>query len=273
MGASASKNDAEQSNHADFSQSVFNPAAMQNMQGQFNNLFGNTMGGMQNLTPDATQQMQDIYSQTMPNWQNQMGGGAYQGMDLQNQYNQALQGGGNERFVDEQVMGGAGNDYVDAMKGSMQQDFNKRLGSNLSMLDQRAASGELGGSSRHGLAQAKMFDDSNRALTDAQTSLGFTSFDKNLDRMTGIAQRADQFDMGKMQNISGMMGQQQQAMQGGLSYGQGMQNLGMGQFAPYMAPWQMSGQYANNLGRPTVLGSGSSSSSSESDSMGGGFGF
>jgi len=75
-----------------------------------------------------------------------------------------------------------------------------------------------------------------------------------------------------LNNISGMMGQQQNAMQGGLNYGGQMQNLGMGSFAPYMMPWQAANQYAGTIGSPTILGSGSMTGSSDSKSMQGGMG-
>jgi len=68
--------------------------------------------------------------------------------------------------------------------------------------------------------------------------------------------------------LSGMIGQQNQAMQGGLNFGQNQQNLSMGQFAPGMMPWQALGEYANTIGRPTVLGSGTQSGSGSSSSKG-----
>jgi len=189
-------------------------------------------------------------------------------MVLQNQYNQALQGGGNEQFMNEQIMGGAGNDYVDAMKTQMQSDAFDNLGQQYAGIDQRAAGGNLGGSSRHGLVQAQAYEDTADALQQSQTKLGYDTFADDQARKMGIAQRADQFDMSKLQNVSGMLGQQQNAMQGGLNFGQNMQQYGMGQFSPYMAPWQAAGAYSNAIGAPTVLGSGTVGGNADSSSKG-----
>jgi len=259
-----SESDSSSDNFSNFNQNVWGPQgnALQNMYGQLGGLFNQSNTGMQNQIPGAVQQQQGVFGDANNAWQQQLQGGAYQGMDLQGQYNQALQGGGNEQFIDQSIMGGQGNNYVDAMKQQMQGDASSNLGRSLAMNDARAAGYGQSGSSRHGLTESRLYQDSNDALTDAQTSLGFSSFDRDLDRKLGIAQRADQFDMGKLQTSAGMLGSSNQAMQGGINAGQGMQNLGMGQFAPYMAPWQMSGQYSNQMGSPTVLGSGGGGGSS-----------
>ena len=270
MGGSVGKSESEAENAANFKQSVWGgqTPALQDLYGQVGNLFGQTTSGMQGQIPGAVAQQQQVFDQSQPAWQQQMGGGAYQGMDLQGMYNQALQGGGNEQFIDQSIMGGQGNDYADAMKQQMQSDAWDRTGTALANIDQRAAGRGMGGSSRHGIVQADAIRSEQDRLGDMQTQLGYNTFDKDLDRKLGIAQRADQFDMGRLQNVGQQLGGQQAAMQGGLNYGQGMQNLGMGQFAPYMAPWQATGQYANAIGRPTVLGSGLSSGSSDSKGFG-----
>ncbi len=69
-----------------------------------------------------------------------------------------------------------------------------------------------------------------------------------------------------------MLGSQQQTQNQGIQGGQGMQNLGMGQFNPYMAPWQAMGQYANTIGRPTILSEGTMSGESSSKGASGGVG-
>jgi len=270
----SSSSESSQSQTGEWSQDVWEGQSpfLKQMYGQAGDLFNWGNQGMQGLTPGAVGGMQDIFNQSNPYWQNQMQGGAYQGMDLQNQYNQALQGGGNEQFMNEQIMGGQGNDYVDAMKQSMQSDAFENLGQQYAGIDQRAASGGLGGSSRHGLVQARAYEDTADALQKAQTGLGYESFADDQARKMGIAQRADQFDMSKLQNVSGMLGQQQNAMQGGLNFGQNMQGLNMGQYMPYQMPGQSMSNYANAIGRPTMVGSGSSGEMGESSSGSGMFG-
>ena len=265
---SFSKSDSESETGGSFDQAVFNPEAFQQMQSQLGNLFPQTTSNMQNLMPGAVEQQQQIFQQSQPAWQQQMGGGAYQGMDLQNQYSQALQGGGNEQFMNQSIMGGQGNDYVDAMKQEMQSDAFERLGSGFSNIDQRASMAGQPGSSRHGILQSNMMRDEMDRLGQMQTQLGVESFDTDMQRKMGIAQRADQFDMSKLQNIGQQLGAQQGAMSGGLNYGSNMQNLGMGQFSPSMMPWQAAGAYSNAMGAPTVTGAGSTFGESDSSSTG-----
>ena len=270
MGGSVGKSKSDSSNQSGFNQDVWGPQgdALQNLYGQAGNAMGKGMGGMGKMIPGASEGMQGIADQANPYWQNQMQGGAYQGMDLQGMYGDALGGGGNEQFMNESIMGGAGNNYVDAMKGQMQQDSSDALGRNLASNDLRAVGAGQSGSSRHGITERGIRDASSRDLSNAQTQLGYETFDRDLDRKMGIARGADQFDMQKLQNVGGMLGNQQNAMAGGLKGAQGMQGLNMGQFAPYMAPGNMMNQYSNMIGRPTVLGSGSGSGDSSSKGFG-----
>ena len=272
---SMNQNQNMNQNQSQFGQNVWGPqsAALQNLYGDIGGLFGQTNQGIQGQIPEAVSQQQGIFNAANPAWQNQMQGGAFAGMNLQDQYNRALGGGGNEQFINQSIMGGAGNNFVDAMQSQLQDDSSQRLGRQFAQADQRAAGNMQGGSSRHGLLQARLAEDENDRLGAQQTALGFNTFDKDLDRKLGIAQRADQFDFGKLQNISGMIGGQQGAMQGGLNYGQNMQNLGMGQFAPQMAPWQTVGQYANAIGGPTVLGQGGASGFGSGSGFGSSSGF
>ena len=265
MGGSGGKSTSQAGNNSNFNQDVWGKQGknLGKMYRQAGKLFGNLNSQMQNQVPGATNQMQNISGSANPAWQQQLQGGAYQGMDLQGMYDQALQGGGNEQFMNEQIMGGEGNNYVDAMKAQMASDSQTNLGSSLAMNDARAAGMGQSGSSRHGLTESRLYEDSNDALTDAQTKLGYDTFAQDQARKMSIAQNADQWDANKLNNVSGMLGSQNQAMQGGLNFGQGMQNLNMGQFAPSMAPWQAMGQYSNVLGNPTVLGSGKGSGSSD----------
>lgn len=271
MGGSSSKSDSESSSGGTFNQRVWEGQgdALEKLYGQLGGLFDQSMGGMTGLQPGASDYMNQIRDQSMPFWQDQMAGGAYQGMNLQGQYNQALNnGGGNEQFVNEQVMGGAGNDYADAMRGQVMDNAQNLTDQMLQSTDARAAASGMSGGSRQGVLQSNGMDDINTQAQNQLTNIGYNTFDKNLDRMSGIAQRADQYDMNRLNNISGMLGNQQNTMNQGLVGAQGQQGLGMGAFNPYNAPWQTAGSYANAIGRPTVLGSGSMSGNSDSSSKG-----
>ena len=272
MGFDTNESDSESVGAGTFDQSVWNPEAMAGMQAQFGNLFPQTISGMQGLTPGAVAGQQGVAGAADPYWQSQMAGGAFEGMDLQGMYGEALGGGGAEQDIYSSIMGGAGNDYVDAMKQQMQSDAFENLQQGFNVTDLRATMAGQPGSSRHGILQSNLMDQTMSGLTDAQTKLGYDTFAQDQAMKLGIAQRADQFDMSKLQNISDMMGQQQGAMAGGLGFGTDMQNLNMGQFAPYMMPWQAAGSFSNAMGSPTVLGSGSASSASDSSSKGFGAG-
>lgn len=268
-----SENQAQ--NQSQFGQNVWGPqgGALQNLYGQMGNLFDQTNQGMQTQIPGATQGMQGIFNASQNPWQQQMQGGSLAGMDLQGNFQNAFDtGGGNEQFIDQSIMGGQGNDYVGALKDQMQADSDKRLGRSFAGADARASGAGMGGSSRHGLLQARLAEDEGDRLGDQQTRLGFQTFDRDLDRKLGIAQRADRFDMDRMNTASGMLNSANQNIQGGLNMGGQMQGLNMGQFAPGMAPWEAAGQYSGNLGGPTVLGSGSSSGSSSGSGSGFGSG-
>lgn len=273
MGGGKSESSSSQAGQTAFNQDVWGPQgnALRNLYGQLGGLFGQTNQQMQQQIPGAIEQQQQIFDQSMPAFQQQLQGGAFAGMPLQQNYQQALQGGGNEQAINQMIMGGAGNNYAQAMKNQLAGDAMDRLGRGFAQTDLRASGGGLPGSSRHGLVQADMARRELDRLADQQTNIGYQTFDRDLDRKLGIAQRADQFDLARLGSAQNMLGAQQGAMMGGLNFGSGMQQLGMGQFAPSMAPWQAANQYASGIGRPTVLGSGSGMMSGSSDSKGMGF--
>jgi len=279
MGGSASlgKSKAKNSSGQSFEQNVYGPQsnALEQLYGQVGNLFNQTNLGMQNQIPGAVNNMQNIQNQAMPAWQQQMQGGAYQGMDLQNQLmgslNQSMNSPTATQEVNNMIMGGQGNNYADAMKNQYIQDANRAQGNMLSNLDARASAAGMSGGSRHGIATAQGMRDINQNLQSNMAQTGFNTFDQDLNRKLQIAGQADQGTLQRQQMMQQMLGGQQQAMAGGLQQGQGMQNLGMGTFAPYMAPWQAAGAYSNAIGAPTVLsqGAGSGSGSSKGGSKGG----
>jgi len=271
---SAGKSKAKNSNESSFQQNVWDPQsqALNNLYSQVGQLFGQTNSGMQGQIPGAVNNMQNINQQAMPAWQNQLQGGAYSGLGIGNQLmgslNQSLNSPTNMQQVNSMIMGGSGNNYADAMKNQYIQDANLAQRNMLSNLDARASAAGMSGGSRHGIATAQGMQDINRNLQSNLAQTGYNTFDKDLDRKLQIAGQADQATLQRQQMMQAMLGGQQQAMQGGLQYGQSMQNLGMGTFAPYMAPWQAAGAYSNAIGAPTVLSSGTGSGSGSSKGLG-----
>lgn len=276
MGGSSSKSESE--SESGFKQEVWQPqgSALRNLYSQLGGLFGRTTAGMEGQTPQTQEWMRNIQQGSLAPWQEQMAGGAYRDMGLQEQLmsslNQSMAQPSAVSEINAMIMGGDGNTYADAMKQQYIDDASRAQQMMLSNLDARAVGAGQSGSSRHGIAQALGQEDINRNLQRQMAQTGFETFDKDLNRKLAIAQQADQANLARQNMMANMIGSQQQAMTGGLQMGQNMQNLGMGSFAPYMMPWQAAGQYASAIGRPTILGSGSMSGSSESKGMSGGIG-
>jgi len=270
MGLSLGGSKSKSKSSSNYKQDVWGGQSpyLQNMYQGAGDLYNQSAQGMSQYVPGAVQDMQGIFQGAMPYWQDQMQGGAYKGMNLQGQYGQALQGGGNEQAIDAMTMGGEGNNYADAMKDQYRADAQRSMDNMNSTLDSRAAGMGMSGSSRHGVAQGIMGRGINDALQKNLAETGYNTFDKDLQRKLGIAQRADRFDMNRLNNVSGMLGQQQTTMNNGLNFGSQMQNMNMGQFAPYNAGWAPMNQYAGVMGDPTILGSGSSSGKGSSGAFG-----
>jgi len=275
MSGGGSFNKSKSNNSSSYQDSVWGGQSpyLKDMYKQAGNLFGQTNQGMQGLMPGAVQDMQGIFQGSQPYWQDQMQGGAYKDMGLQNQLMDSLQQSQNNPSamseMNAMIMGGEGNNYADAMKDQYVKDANRASDNMMSNLDARAAASGMSGGSRHGMAQGEGMRGINDQLQSQMANTGFNTFDKDLDRKLQIASQADQGTLARQQMMSGMIGQQQQAQQGGLNFGRNMQNMNMGQFSPYNAPWQPMGQYANAIGRPTILGSGQSKGSSSGWGMSG----
>jgi len=272
MSGSFGGSKSDSSSNTGFNQDVWNPQgeALQGMYGQAGDLMGQSMGkGGKNAgqAMDFGQRYsQDSMNAMQQPWQQQMQGGAYGGMNLQGQMNESIAGMQNapnyEQDINAQIMGGAGNDYADAMKGEYMQDAQRAQEQMLGGLDARASASGMSGGSRHGTATAQGMEDINRNLQGNMARTGYETFDKNLDRNLDIARQADTNAMQRAfqnQNTIGqLMGGQQGAMQGGLNFGDQMNQFGQQQ---QMMPWQQMGAYSNTLGGPTVLSSGQSGSS------------
>lgn len=278
MGGEAGKSESQSAAQSQFGQDVWGgqAPALQQLYQAAGSLFGDVYGGQQGMIPGQTQVQQDIASAAMPAYQQQLGGGVTSGMGLQDILSQSLQQSMGQPSQTAQmyanIMGGEGNTYADAMKEKMIADASRAGQNMMSVADARAVGAGQPGSSRHGVLQSQGWKDINDRLQGGLFDIGYETFDKDLQNKLNIAQMADQSTMGRQQMMSNMLGQQNLAQQGGIGTGQTMQNLGMGSFAPSMVPWQSMGQYANVLGRPTVLGSGTSTGTSDSKAMGGGGG-
>ncbi len=268
-GLSKSKNESQ--NQSGFDQNVWNPSgqALQQMYGQIAPMFDQTArsAGAQNQFGQGYGK--GVMNEQFPAFQQQLGGGAYQGMGLQDNLmdsiNRSERNGSATQRINNMVMGGQGNNYADAMKNQYVQDANLAQQNMLGNLDARASASGMSGGARQGVATARGMQDINRNLQQNMAQTGFSAFDKDLDRKLGIAQQADQGTMQRQQLMASMLGGQQNAMQGGLRFGGNLVNQAQGQ---QMMPWQQAGAYSNILGSPTVLGSGQSAGNSSGKGFG-----
>jgi hypothetical protein len=202
-------------------------------------------------------------------WREQMAGGAYGGMDLANRLTSSLEESLGSptatQEINEMIMGGSGNDYLDAMQESMISDASRTTDMFLGSLDQRAAAAGMSGGSRHGTATAIGLENINRDLQRNMSNLGYETFDKDLQRKLQIAGQADQATLARQQMMQQMLGAQQGAMTGGLTYGQNLVGLGAQQ---QMFPWQQLSMLPGIIGQPTLVGSGTMSGSGGSSGKG-----
>lgn len=278
MGGSVGKSGSESGSSTAFDQNVFQPQsdALSALYGQAANLFGqSTMGGKSGvsdpsqITSSGQQYSQQALDASMPAWEEQLSGGVYGDMGLQDQLMQSLNMSMSNpsamQEINNMIMGGSGNNYADAMRDQYIADATEAQENMMANLDARAAASGMSGSSRHGITEAQGMEDINDALTSNLAELGYETFDADLDRKLQIAQQADMNTLSREQMMQQMLGSQNQTVNQGISnlsniFGTGVQQQ--------MVPWDMMSAYANVIGAPTVLSSGQGSSSSEAKGFG-----
>ena len=278
MSGGGNYSESSANNQSNFKQTIpkWQSDALTKMYDAAASTFGNTGNSINQQMGGAQDYINRTNQSAMPEWQNQLNGGVYQGMDnanaLSNSLQQSLNSPTNTQSIYSQMMGGNGNNYADAMKAGYTADANRATDNMLANLDSRAAASGMSGGSRHGVGTSQGMYDINSNLQKNLARTGYDTFDKDLQQKLNIAQQADSGTLARQQMMSGMLGAQQGVQTGALGQGQNMQNLGMGSFAPGMMPWQNMSNYANSIGSPTVLSSGGSSGNSNAMGMGGGGG-
>jgi hypothetical protein len=171
----------------------------------------------------------------------------------------------------QDIVGGEGNTYIDPMVDAMKQGGMENLNQMQAGTGLDAAAMGQGGSSRHAMQNAMLGKSANQDMMNKEAMMRGGAYDKDLNWKMEIAKQADQGIQNTQNNLMDMMSGADRSQQAGMQFGQGMQNLGMGSFAPWqqaqMAPWDPMNSYANIVGRPTVL---SSSQGQQSGSSKGG---
>lgn len=274
MGGSLGKSDSESESSSGFQQKVWpgQSSALGSLYNNVANLFNYTTNGAKSLTPQAISSMNQMTGSAVPAWQQQLSGGLFDGQRIQDRLMDSLGQSMNKPTetagVYADIMGGEGNNYADALKSRFMNDAKNAYGNMMNTMDARAVGAGQSGSSRHGIVQAQGAKDINDALLNNMANVGYESFDKDLANKLSIAGMADQNTLARQQMLQQMLGNANQSQQYGLGAGSDMQNMSMTQFQPYSIPWSYASNYANAIGRPTVLGSGNALGSSDSKGLG-----
>jgi hypothetical protein len=245
-----------------FGQNVSNQPWLEQMYNQAGNLFGSQMNRMNGAIPGAVNfQNQQAQGAAGANAGMQQGG-VYGGLGIGNQLMDSLKQSQNNpsnmQQVNSMIMGGNGNNYLDAMKGSLETDAARSNQLNSATNAAQAAASGMSGGSRQGVMDSLNQDNTNRNLQNTEAQLGYNSFNEDLNRKLNIAQQADTNTFNRQNLMSGMLGQQQGAVNQGIQNTGNVQGYGMGQFNAMNQPWQQMQGYQGAIGGPNVLNSGNS---------------
>ena len=296
MSGNMSKNSSE--NYSQYGSDISGSQSpyLQDMWGQAQDWVTNNQGDwdqmLQGLQPgmqQAGQQAQGQYDQNMGGasdaYSQQLQGGAYGNMDLANKLGDSLQqslaGPSASQEVNNMIMGGAGNNYADAMKDQYTQDASRAQQMMLANTDARAAASGMSGGSRHGMQQGMGNEAVTRELQSNLAKTGYETFDKDLNRKLQIAGMADQGTLARHGMMQNMLGGQQSAQTGALGNlgmmnqqaagGMDMNNQFNQNMMGNMAQGQQPLSWLNSMvGGPVMSSSGASQGSANGMSMGGG---
>jgi hypothetical protein len=234
--------------------------AYKDLMGQASSMYGAQTNAINQQVPGIQDYVKRISDITAPAWQDQLQGGIYKDVnptDLLNQISAFQNTQSSTQPLYESIMGGKGNNYVDAMKDTFMKDAQRRRDLNYASLDARQAASGMSGGARHGVAQALIDRDINDNLGKQMTQVGYESFDKDLQNKLGIAKQADANTLSRQTMFSDMANNliagKNTSVENGLAGASGMQGLGMGQFSPTMMPWSNLQNYQSAIGNPMVL--------------------
>lgn len=278
MGGSSSKSESNSS--ANMNQDVWGGQgdALQNLYGNAENLFGQNgqySDQLNNIAQSLGPAFQNIFGGAQQGMQDQLGGGAYgDSAEIRQQLMDSMGGRSNMGSMYESIVGGPGNTYIDPMVDAMRQSGNQQLQTMESGTGLDAAALGQGGSSRHAMQNAMQNAQGAQDMNQQEMNMRGGAYDTDLAMKMGIAQQADSNRQADQNRMMDMLSGSNASQQYGMGAGQGVQNLGMGQMAPWMQAqnqgWGAMNNYANTIGAPTVLSSGSQNANSKASAGGGG---
>ena len=241
-------------------------------EGALNNLYNNAENLYGSQSPLGTEQAQQFAGQAAQGAQggmNQMLAGGSMGNtnEIRDRLMTSLDstaGGSQTGKMYSSIVGGEGNTYIDPMVDAMRRSGNEALAGQQSQSALQAAAMGQGGSSRHAMQNAMLNRSAGNDMMDREMAMRGNAYDTDLNMKMDIARQADAGIQGTQDRYMNMLGAADRNVQGGMQFGNQMQNLGMGTMAPNMQQqnqqWGNMGNYANAIGAPTVLSSGNQSS-------------
>jgi hypothetical protein len=143
------------------------------------------------------------------------------------------------------------NPYVDAMKGQVASDADLLKQQNLGALEGKAAAAGMGGSSGLRNQVQDMTQNIDESALNQMSQIGLDSFSQSMQDKMALSQGVDANTANAMGNTANMQG------------------AAMNQFQPGMVGMNLAGQYAQQIGGPTVLGNSSSNNASFNNSANG----
>lgn len=292
-----------------------------NMYDRAGNLYKSNNQAISALKPEITGTMRDTRDTATGAWKDALAGGAYSDINtdnlvssldrsmasgvpeasssligsLNNSLNREFTPSGptNTQRIYNQIMGGEGNNYADAMKGQYLADANLAQQNMLSNLDARTGASGMTGSSRQGIAQGLGLQGINRNLQEQLARTGYETFDKDLSNKLSIAEQADTNNLnrenmylsdtaraqglgfdelnnsrsatladrsGARDAMGNLVGAKEATSNNAMNFSDAIANLGMGILEPLMAKWGNMAGYSGTIGGPTILNSGTGSS-------------
>lgn len=270
------KSDSE--SQSSFQDDVWGPQgdALGEMYGQMGDLWDQTMGQQGNINQQAgslTPQMQNIMDQAGGGYQQQLGGGSFgDTSDIRQRLMGSMGQPSQMGQMYQSIVGGQGNTYIDPMVQAMKAGGLENLQSMQAGTGLDAAAAGQSGSSRHAMQNAMQSRSINEDMIRNEMNMRGGAYDTDLNMRMDIAKMADTNRQSEQDRMMQMMQGSDANQQGGMQFGQNMQNLATGTMAPWMQAmqnqWNMMNQFSQNMGDPTVLQSGDSSGESSGWNVG-----
>lgn len=267
FGFGGSNQKTSSSSSSSMNQNVWGPQAdaMGNMYTQAGNLYGSMMPyanlGM-GMMPQMQNWMANAYNLGNRGAENLISGGSYGDTSgtrdsLYASLNNSLSAPSNVGRMYQDIVGGAGNTYIDPLVKSMRGGYADELARQQASAGMDAAAAGQGGSSRHAMQNAMLGAQSAKDQANMENQLRAGAYDTDLNWKMDIARMADANQGAAQDRAMNLLAGRDANVNAGMGFAPTMQNLSMGYMAPWMQAmqggWMNMNNYNNMFGDPTVL--------------------